>query len=250
MEANKKFCINCGNVIFVKEGQKVASCSKCGQVISLEQDLKISADSSVTAEAVQKINEDIKADDPRNSQIKLLSINCGSCGGQLTVKEGQKIAQCPFCGSRIAVDDGSRRIEVANEAQKVRNEFERQELEKQKAAHEAFEKYYAEQKPKRVKWRIAYAICAVILYILIVLMAYIGYDSDGGGLVEKLVLVILGYFLFMPIILAVVRPHLPSRANDKADTSKVKSMLLTWLLYLGVVFLAAVTCAVIIASKE
>ena len=250
MEANKKFCINCGNVIYVKEGQKVASCSKCGQVISLEQNLTISADSSVNAEAMQRINEDINADDPRNSKFKLISIKCENCGAVLSVKEGQKIAQCKFCGSNMAVDDGSRHIEVVNEAQKIKNEFDRQELEKQKAAQEAFEKYYAQQKPKRVKWRIVYAVCAVIFYILIVAMAYLGYDSDGGGIVEKLVLLILGYFLFMPIILAIVRPHLPSRQGDKADTSKVKSMLLTWLLYLGVIFLAAVTCAVIIASKE
>ena len=246
METNKKFCVNCGNPILVKEGQKVASCSKCGNVISLEQNILLNANNGISEAVTNAIENDLNSG---SSNIKIFSLTCKHCGNNVAVKEGQKVAQCQFCGNQFAVDDGTRRIEIVDEAQQLRNKIEREELEKQKAAHEAFEKDYAVQKKKRNKWSLVYAVCAIILYILMVTAAYLGYDSDAGGKVEKLIFIIMAYFLFMPIILLAFRPYLPKRENDKADTSKVKSMVLTWLLYLGVIFLAAVTFAVVCTVK-
>ena len=51
------------------------------------------------------------------------------------------VAQCQFCGNQFAVDDGTRRIEIVNEAQQLKNEIERQEYEAKRAAHEEFEKW-------------------------------------------------------------------------------------------------------------
>lgn len=236
MENNKKFCINCGNPIYVKDGQKVASCDKCGSIISIEPKIQISADSNISEAITDVIENDIRTD---STDIKIIPIKCPSCGNSIAVKEGQMVAQCQFCGNQFAVDDGTRRIEIVNEAQQLKNEIERQEYEAKRAAHEEFEKVYAVQKKKRQKWAIVYGASTVLLCVLMLLAAYIGYEGNA----TVIVFIILAYFLFMPIILILSRPHLPTHDMDKADTSKLKSLLLTWLLYLAIIILAVKICS-------
>lgn len=243
----KVFCMKCGTEIHVEDDQTVATCPNCAAAFSLTQNITVNTNSNVSDAVVNEINQDINKNGV--GKIRVFALTCDSCGGQVTVKEGQKIAMCQHCGNTIAVDDGTRRIEIVNEAQKLQNAIDREELEKKKAAHEAFEKTYAAQKSRRNIWRIFYALTAVIFYALIVLTGYLGYDSDAGGLVPKLVLGIMAYFLFVPIIIVAVRPFLPRNEDDRSDTSKVKSMFLTWLLYIGVLVLAGITIGAVLAFR-
>ena len=75
MENNKKFCINCGNPIYVKDGQKVASCDKCGSIISIEPKIQISADSNISETITDVIENDIRTD---STDIKIIPIKCPS----------------------------------------------------------------------------------------------------------------------------------------------------------------------------
>lgn len=42
--------------------------------------------------------------------MRLETLKCPECGGTIDFKEGQKIQYCPYCGTKLYVDDGNRTI--------------------------------------------------------------------------------------------------------------------------------------------
>jgi ribosomal protein L37AE/L43A len=47
----------------------------------------------------------------RRKEMELKRVVCPNCGAQIHAKEGRKFMYCEYCGTQIALDDGTQRYE-------------------------------------------------------------------------------------------------------------------------------------------
>lgn len=174
--------------------------------------------------------------------MEIISLNCDGCGSPIKVNEGETHVKCQVCGKEMLIDDGTRKIKVVDEAKALENKLRLERLMKKKAADAAHNEMVRVQKKKRWIWRIISIICHIVFFLIILSMIRVANDESGAAM--KIIPVFLGYFLFVPIILSVTRPMLDTDGENPADTSKVKNTVLTWVLYIGILFIAAIIAAV------
>lgn len=132
--------------------------------------------------------------------VRVVPLTCPSCGGRIRVPEGTKRCFCMYCGTQIAIDDGSIHLHTYDEAELKRVELEREERAREQAA---LEKYEA----RRHNWVLCVLGWAVALGVSLVLTAIMtdGPANDAVSLAAGSVLV------FGPIVLIVARPKHPQR---------------------------------------
>ena len=109
--------------------------------------------------------------------MKITAIRCSACGADLQLEENKKQMFCPYCGTRLAVEDYD--IEITNrivdEARLKEAEIRLKELE---YAHER-ELREAELHEKQKKTHMIYAG----LYILVCVLSFIALREEFGGIV-------------------------------------------------------------------
>lgn len=66
--------------------------------------------------------------------MRLVDVNCPSCGAQLRINSEDRVAECPYCGHRFLIDDEVQHIQYDN-AEQAGYEFEKG---RQKAQREAY----------------------------------------------------------------------------------------------------------------
>ncbi len=109
--------------------------------------------------------------------MKLISMKCPQCNGELQVSENAKQAKCPFCNSAVMIDDEVRHVQFDNSEQfgygfetgrmKAQQDFAERQEEQRRAALRA-EQEAAKKKKRLVWWIIGWVLCFPIpLTILI-----------------------------------------------------------------------------------
>ena len=93
--------------------------------------------------------------------VTLVPLTCPKCGGQLSVPTDAKRCFCTYCGTQIAIDDGSVTVHLHNhdEAELRRVELEQERLEREERKRSEFEEY-------RKRWRIALVAYIALIFIL------------------------------------------------------------------------------------
>lgn len=111
------------------------------------------------------------------SRIKITAIRCSACGADLQPEENKNLMFCPYCGTRLAVEDDD--IEVTNrivdEARLKEAEIRLKELE---YAHER-ELREEELHEKQKKTHMIYAG----VYLLVCFFSFIAFREEFGGVV-------------------------------------------------------------------
>ena len=135
--------------------------------------------------------------------MKLVPFVCPSCGGQIQVPPDRKTCFCTYCGTQIALDDGTQTINIHHfdEAELRRIELEAEET---KRLDEAQERYEAQRKV----WRIAIFAWLVVITVLMVVSTILDEVTGGSEALDILAGCIL---IFGPIALLVLRPRKPKR---------------------------------------
>lgn len=136
--------------------------------------------------------------------VRLVPLVCPSCGGRIQVPEGTKSCYCMYCGTQIAIDDGSIHLHTYDEAAIKRVELENQERLAELAALERYEKRH------RV-WVFCIVGWVVLVGIFMVLTTLI-----PEGNVNQAVTLVAGCILFFgPVVLFIARPRHPRRMRRR-----------------------------------
>ncbi|MDO4797045.1 MAG: hypothetical protein Q4A01_03390 [Coriobacteriales bacterium] len=121
--------------------------------------------------------------------VKVVPLTCPNCGGRLEIPTDLKQCFCTYCGTRIAIDDGSVTIHVHNY-----DEAELRRIELENERHEQEEREEASRAKKRKVWRIA-----LLAYIAITLLM----AAISGAIKSVLPVVYDGVSTLMAIFLIV-----------------------------------------------
>ena len=112
----------------------------------------------------------------------LHTLNCPSCGGRIHPAPNAKRVYCPYCGSAIAIDDGSITVHIHNYDEA---ELRRIELEEEHRRQAKFEQEQRERTAAEGTWqlerqysrhKIAWRISLITSIVVIVLFSAI-YDG-------------------------------------------------------------------------
>lgn len=107
--------------------------------------------------------------------MKIIPVECPKCGASFEIEEGRKTCFCQYCGTQIAIDDGSRTV---TNTQVIRDEAKLKELSIKEKQLEYDMRVKEEQRKKKGKGNlkafiIAFAIVCVLTGLLIELIPLI-----------------------------------------------------------------------------
>lgn len=98
--------------------------------------------------------------------MQTVKLTCENCGANLEIKDN--IAFCPYCGAKIAIDDGNRTITHRDEA-RIRDSERKEKVRLKELENEENER---KRDHKMQKWiGIGWAIAAVVCFSIIFIMA-------------------------------------------------------------------------------
>ena len=98
--------------------------------------------------------------------MQTVKLTCENCGANLEIKDN--IAFCPYCGAKIAIDDGNRTITHRDEA-RIRDSERKEKVRLKELENEEKQKT-REHKEQKWFW-IGWAIFMVVLFSIIFIMA-------------------------------------------------------------------------------
>lgn len=101
--------------------------------------------------------------------MELKAVTCPSCGGSVHIPDNEKDCFCTFCGSRIAVDDGSKTVTY-----RTVDEARLRELELEAKQLELDEKH----RPFRIKLML---VLGVLGFVMIILGFFMGSESGDSN---------------------------------------------------------------------
>ena len=102
--------------------------------------------------------------------IKLITVNCPDCGGNMNIEEDKNIAFCAYCGSKLSViNDNERIIRTIDEAEVIRAKSNA-ELE--------LKKLEIEEQKRKLKIKVSLIAGGCTLFFL--LLTCIGYYYDNA----------------------------------------------------------------------
>ena len=140
--------------------------------------------------------------------VKLVPYVCPNCGGQVQIPEGTTTCFCTFCGTQIAVDDGSQTFHVHtyDEAEIRRLEFEeereRKEFERSERELRAYEDRHRVWRRCVLGW-----VIAIVVLLALTTIGETAFPSAN----ETITVVAGGVLVLGPIVLVVLRPRRPRR---------------------------------------
>lgn len=107
--------------------------------------------------------------------MELMALNCSACGGNIQIEAGRKSCFCPYCGTQLFMDDGSKVITYRTVDEARIQEDETNRILKLKE--------YEQEKQKnklsnRIEWYmlIVWAVSIFIFIVLGVVTDDIGYQ--------------------------------------------------------------------------
>ena len=141
--------------------------------------------------------------------MKLIQLKCPSCEADLELKEGRNQYFCPYCGSKVFLDDNTI-VHVYRDEARLR-ELELEEIHRQEAI-QAREEY----KRKIRKWRIINVICFIFLFAIVGLFRLFQIDSDRiYAPLSSFIVILVTLAILYPIFIApFIRPISPDDSID------------------------------------
>lgn len=143
--------------------------------------------------------------------MKLISLDCPSCGSSLHIEEGHQYTFCSSCGKQIKIDDGTiviKKVDVdrlkAVELDERKFEADEARYQQQLAERQEKMEYDSKMKQRKKNWFKA-VIAGHLIEGLFVVITYLTTYRRFNAYDNKMIPIMLVGFLMFPIILTVVR---------------------------------------------
>lgn len=163
--------------------------------------------------------------------MQVMAVTCPSCGAQVDLQPGQRMAQCQFCGAQVMVDDGVQRVEqriTYDNAEEAGYSFERG---RQRAQREAGQMPMGTPQVRRP-----------------VQPAYQPQPQQKTGK-GKLALWVLGWLIFFPIPLGIlIARAVQKRQREEGRPVSSTGSIILWVL--GWIFVFPVPLTILMLRKK
>lgn len=126
--------------------------------------------------------------------MKMYQLNCPACGATVEIEQDRKSCYCSYCGNKIYIDDGVKRVEITkninyhktytDEARIIESQVQERMRDKKYAADkEKWERKEISKSKAKLRSFLAVAIC-VVAYLL-VFVGYFGSEKRESEEQEK-----------------------------------------------------------------
>ena len=130
--------------------------------------------------------------------MEMISLKCPSCGGAVDIEEGHDSCLCPYCGTRLYLDDGTIRINIRDEAKL-----------KEAEANEAIRLKELELEQQKLKTKHRVMLVAFLVALVIAVLGLIMFltNRDHDNVVPACIMAVSG-FIMMVLGAAALSEHL------------------------------------------
>jgi hypothetical protein len=159
--------------------------------------------------------------------VKLISLTCPNCGGQLELPDEPRDFYCQYCGTRIRLDDGSTNINI-NQTVTIRDEAElrrldilerREREQREKDLERERRRHPTDPKESQQRWRrllLGFPISFAVLFVGAAFFSAtldVAFEVDTTRFDDMMPRLLTAYLVFgLPVWIAFVivkRPRKP-----------------------------------------